>query len=333
MDVEGRAPEQPARRRRRAAARRLAVRRRRAAAGALMVSTAALAAGVLAGARAGGEGDERTGGEAAVPVPARPSELPTGGRRIFPAHRVVAYYGAPQDEELGALGVGTPDEAVARLRRQARAYERGSRPVLLALELLASVAAGSPGDGGLYRTRQPDRVIRRYLAAARRFRALLILDVQPGRADFASEVRGLRRWLEEPDVGLALDPEWHVGPGQVPGQVIGSVDVSVVNRISAELADVVRRQHLPEKLLVVHQFTKDMIRGKAALVRRPGVALTMNVDGFGDQPNKLAKYRSFTSETVRFHDGFKLFYREDTNLMTPLEVLRMRPVPDLVVYE
>ena len=115
--------------------------------------------------------------------------------------------------------------------------------------------------------------------------------------------------------------------------MIGSVDASVVNRISADLEAVVRRRRLPEKLLLVHQFTNNMVRDKASLVRRPGVALTMNVDGFGDQPNKLAKYRSFTSETRRFHDGFKLFYEEDTNLFTPRQVLRLRPPPDVVVYE
>ena len=52
---------------------------------------------------------------------------------------------------------------------------------------------------------------------------------------------------------------------------------------------------------------------------------TMNVDGFGDRPNKISKYRAFTSEAVRFHDGFKLFYREDTNLMSPGAVLDLRP--------
>jgi hypothetical protein len=59
----------------------------------------------------------------------------------------------------------------------------------------------------------------------------------------------------------------------------------------------------------------------------------MNVDGFGDQANKVSKYDQFTSELARFHDGFKLFYEEDTNLMTPRSVLALQPRPDLVVYE
>jgi hypothetical protein len=35
----------------------------------------------------------------------------------------------------------------------------------------------------------------------------------------------------------------------------------------------------------------------------------------------------------RFHAGFKLFYHEDTNLMTPRQVLKLQPRPEFVVYE
>ena len=136
----------------------------------------------------------------------------------------MAFYGAPQSDELGALGIGTPDRAARRLREQAAAYERPRRPVLPALELIAVIANADPGEDGMYRTRQPAAVIDRYLRAARRHDMLLLLDIQPGRAEFITEAIRLERWLREPDVGLALDPEWRVGPGEVPGQVIGSVD-------------------------------------------------------------------------------------------------------------
>jgi hypothetical protein len=59
----------------------------------------------------------------------------------------------------------------------------------------------------------------------------------------------------------------------------------------------------------------------------------MNVDGFGDRPNKISKYRQFTHDGTRFHHGYKLFYEEDTNLMRPRSVLALQPPPDFVVYE
>lgn len=258
--------------------------------------------------------------------------LPRGGKSLLPEHRLVAYYGAPQSAELGALGIGTPEQATSRLLDQAEAYE-GDRPVLPVLELIATVAAADPGTNGDYVLRESDRVIRRYLAEARRRRGLLLLDVQPGRADFAEEIERLEPWLREPDVGLALDPEWHVGPTEVPGQVIGSVDAATVNEISAELAETVRRLDLPEKLLVIHQFTEDMVSERERLRDRPGVATVINVDGFGDQANKIAKYRELRPEAGWLGSGFKLFYNEDLDLMSPERVLGLKPKPDLIVYE
>jgi hypothetical protein len=310
-------------------------RRRRLAALGLVAALAALA-GVAVGAGDGSRGDtgaagstERANSRVAA---AKPAELPRGGRRIFPNFRVVAFYGAPQSHDLGALGIGSPDQAAARLARQARPYAKKTRPVLPAFELLADVANRDGGTDGLYRTRQPPSIIRRYLQAARRHKALLLLDIQPGHADFLRETRHLDRWLREPDVGLALDPEWHT-PDAVPGTVIGSVQASTVNAVLRHVASIVRANDLPEKLFVVHQFTPNMIVGKAQVQQPPGVAVTMNVDGFGDRPNKISKYREFTHDGTRFHRGYKLFYEEDTNLMRPRSVLALQPPPDLVVYE
>jgi hypothetical protein len=309
---------------------RAAVYRRRRLT-ALGIAAAVVLAVVLV-ASCGSHGD----GPAAAPERAHPLvvNLPRGGRRIFPDFRVVAFYGAPQDRQLGELGIGTPARAAHKLVRQAAPYGRRTRPVLPAMELIASVAAGAPGDDGLYRTQQSARVINRYLHAARRIKALLVLDIQPGHADFMSEARRLARWLGQPDVGIALDPEWHT-PGAVPGTQIGSVTAQEINQVSDFVAGIVRARRLPEKLFVIHQFTDGMIQGKDRVLARPGLAMTFNVDGFGDRPNKLAKYASFTAQTRGrpFDDGYKLFYHEDTNLMAPADVMRMRPRPDLIVYE
>ncbi len=307
-------------------------RRRRATALAALAGVLVLA--LLSIRSCGGEAAQTAAEAPAEAAAAKPvAELPRGGRRIFPDFRVVAFYGAPQDDKLGALGIGSPAAAGRRLERVARGYAKKTRPVLPAFELISTIAAAAPGDDGLYRMRQDHAVIARYLRAARKAKALLLLDIQPGRGDFLSEVKRLKRWLREPDVGIALDPEWHVGPDAVPGKVIGSVSADVVNAVTEYIAQIVVDHRLPEKLFVVHQFTSDMIENKERVVKRPGVAVTMNVDGFGDRPNKISKYKQFTSELTRFHDGFKLFYEEDTNLMSPGAVLELRPPPDLVVYE
>jgi hypothetical protein len=317
-----------ARRRRRAEARRRMYRRRRlvAAGGAGLLVVLLVAAGLLAFGGDGGDDPE------ARPEPKR-AALPRGGRTILPDFRVVAYYGAPQDDELGVLGIGSPRRAARRLERQARPYARRARPVLPAFELIAAIVTGEPGDGADHSMRQDDSTIRRYLRVARAHRMLLLLDIQPGYAPFLQEAKGFERWLKEPDVGLALDPEWSLDPPLLPAQEIGSTDAATVNEVSRYLAGIVRRHDLPQKLLVVHRFTADMIQAEHQLERNPGVALVVNVDGFGDQPNKISKYREFTRDLPRRFNGFKLFYNEDHNLMSPSQVLALRPQPDLVVYE
>jgi hypothetical protein len=297
------------------------------------MATGALILGGAVAAGCGGDGSAQSAAAQAAATPPPPPELPGGGRRLFPDRRVVAYYGAPQDDELGELGIGTPDSAARRLKRQARPYARKNRPVLPALELITVLAHAAPGEDGLYRARQPDSVIRRYLRAARRHDALLILDIQPGRSDFFTETIRLRKWLKEPDVGLALDPEWRVGPGELPGQVIGRVSSREVNATSAWLEQLVEKHDLPQKLFLIHQFTDDMVDEKA-LKPRDRLAMVLNVDGFGGQEIKKAKYKAFAKGTPKgFRPGYKLFYREDADLMTPKEVMRMRPRPDVVAYE
>ncbi len=286
----------------------------------------------LAGVVTGAGGDDRSAPRvstaAAEPAPA----LPGGGRKIIPGRHVVALYGAPQDPELGALGIGTPDQAGRKLLRQTRAYRAGRRTrELPAMELIAAVANRDAGDDGQYRTRQSDAVIRRYLKAARKIGAILLLDIQPGRADFLSEAKALRKWLAEPDVSLALDPEWRMQAGQIPGQAIGSVSAQEVNSVARWLSEESRRRRLPQKLLVIHQFTRNMVRERQTLERPPGVVPVLNVDGFGDRAQKEAKYRELSQR--RLPNGFKLFYGEDRGLMAPRAVEALRPQPQLVVYE
>ena len=267
-----------------------------------------------------------------------PLELPRGGRTILPRHRVVSYYGAPQDPQLGILGAVSLGKAARGLRARARRYARPRRPVLPAFELIAAIARSAPGADGLHRQRQSDGVVRRYLRGARRLKGLLILDIQPGQADFVDEVRAFEEYLVQPDVGLALDPEWSLPEGTRPGQEIGSTDAATINRISAYLSRLVRKRALPQKILILHQFTDGMIKDKSHVVARPGVAIVFNVDGFGTPELKTAIYHRLARQGERRErrtrfSGLKLFFEEDTTLMKPRAVLGLRPRPDVVVYE
>ena len=115
------------------------------------------------------------------------STLPGGGTRIFPDHRLVGYSGYPGSPALGRLGVGTLDDRAAEITTLAGQYAAGRRP-LPVFELIATVVHAKPGPDGLYRTRIDQEVVRRHLDAARRHGAILLLNIQPGRAAFLDEV-------------------------------------------------------------------------------------------------------------------------------------------------
>jgi hypothetical protein len=294
-------------------------------------------------ARSGSTGSESTP-HVAVSATKRPDaphdpvakELPGGGTRIYPQHRLVGYVGYPGAQTLGRLGTGDPDQRATELVARARPYARG-RSILPVLEVLATVVQAGPGPSGLYRSRTSDSIIRTYLDVARRHDALLLLNIQPGRSEFIDEVQYLRPWLSEPDVGLALDPEWAMGPGQVPGKYYGWTTGAELDEVARYVSAIVRKEHLPEKAIVYHQVARSVVREESGLHRHAGVVMIKSVDGIGSRTDKIHTYRRVNVSTPSFvHAGFKLFFDEDADhgaLMTPAQVLALRPQPEYVMYE
>lgn len=258
-------------------------------------------------------------------------ELPLGGTTIFPRYRVVAYYGTAGTGSLGVLGEAHPDRVLPKLRAAAAPFA-GGRPVQVAYELIASVAQAAPGPDGDHSAMIDEDAIARYVEHARRNRVLVVLDLQPGRGDFLPQARRLERFLVQPHVGLALDPEWRMPPGRVPGKVVGRVGAAEVNRVSAYLSGLVAAHRLPEKLFVLHQFRTSMLPDVQAIARRPGLATVQHVDGFGTRSEKDATYRR-VRRPQQFHLGYKLFYDEDVRRYGPADVLRFDRVPELISFQ
>lgn len=235
---------------------------------------------------------------------------------------------------MGVLGSGSIAQVRPRLLRQAAAYDGYGKPVIPAFELIAVVAQRDPGAYGAYSAGVDDATVQRYLDAARAMHGILILDIQPGRSAFLPRVEQYARFLRDPDVSLALDSEWSMGAGEVPGEVIGGTDAATVNAVGAYLSSIVRRYDLPQKLFIVHQFTPYMIAQRDAVKHWPGLALVFHVDGFGDRPNKLSKYEMLARNRGGAYMGFKLFYDQDIDMFSAREVMRLlSPPPDLITYE
>jgi hypothetical protein len=270
----------------------------------------------------------------APPTPTQ-QQLPGGGTRVFPGHRLVGFSGAPGSPALGRL-TGDLAAASEQMRQQAAAYG-STPPVLPVFELIATVVQASRGPNGDYSIAADDATVQQYLDAARAAGGILLLDIQPGSGDFLADVQYYEKWLVQPDVGVALDPEWAIGPGQVPGRVFGHTTGPVIDSVSAYLDGLVTAHQLPQKVLVYHQLKVSIVDGEAAMVDRPGVAVVKSVDGIGPAADKIGTYQRVWAGTPAFvHPGFKLFYDEDTRrstLMTPAEVLALAPQPEYVLYE
>lgn len=261
-----------------------------------------------------------------------PRTLPGGRSKVFDGHFLVAYYGSPQSTRLGVLGESTPDAMTARLRRAGRPFATKDRKVQPVYELIVTVVDARPGRGRDYSHDIPKRYVRQYIRAAHRHGALVILDLQPGRSDFLTVAKRWEWALKDPWVGIALDPEWRMRKHQIPARVVGSVDAREINRTSAWLAALVRRERLPEKVFMLHQFKPSMIRRIHAVKPRPGLAMVQHIDGFGPPRAKLATYHR-VARPGQFTMGYKLFYDEDRPRQKPADVLRIRPKVRLVTFQ
>ncbi len=263
-------------------------------------------------------------------------ELPRGGRTLFPDHRLVGFCGTPGAPKLGELQGNLPAKAKA-LETRAAQYAQ-SRKILPVFELIAVVVQGWPGADGKYRRRVDDSVVDDYLRAARESKALLFLNIQPGQSDFLTEVKTFETYLREPDVGVALDPEWAMKRKQKPGVFYGQTTGATVNEVAAYLSSLVEQYRLPEKALVFHEVVRQVIRDEAAITPYPGVVLIKSIDGLGPVHAKMATYANLMERSAAgVHPGFKLFFDEDTRnghrIMTAKEVLGLSPQPEYVMFE
>lgn len=278
---------------------------------------------------------------ASAPSTAAPTEqpgsagtsLPDGGRKIFAGHRfLVAYYGTAETGALGVLGETLPDQMQRQVRRAAEPFRRPGQPVQITYELIVTIADRAAGPDGDYSHDIAKSEVRRYIRAAHRHDALLLLDLQPGRSDFLEVAKRWEWALKDPWVGLALDPEWRLGPHLAPARVIGHVTAAEVNRTTRWLAGLTRRHDLPEKLFVLHQFRIAMIENIKRVEPRRGLAMVQHVDGFGTRAEKMATF-NVVAQPNQFLMGMKIFYDEDTRRMRPAFVHGIRPRVRFVSYQ
>lgn len=261
-------------------------------------------------------------------------------RAILPFKRIVAYYGNFYSKGMGVLGEYPNDQMLSMLASTTNMWTIAdpNTPAVPAIHYIAVVAQATAGKEGKYILRMPDDQIDHALELARRVNGIVFLDVQVGLSTLQYELPLLEKYLKMPEVHLGIDPEFSIKNGERPGTVIGTFDAEDINYVAEYLARLVRDNHLPPKILVVHRFTQKMVTNYKNILPLPEVQIVMHMDGFGSKAKKYGTYnRIVASEPVQFM-GIKLFYKNDTRppadgLLSPEEVLKLTPTPIYIQYQ
>jgi hypothetical protein len=265
------------------------------------------------------------------------TQLPGGGQLMFPRHMLVALYGIPGSGALGVLGEQDAAAAVRRAEDMAAPYRSlVDATVVPTFEIIATVASGAPGPDGNYSTEGDLGTLRPWVEAAGAAGMYVVLDLQPGRSDFLTQAKRYESLLRLPHVGLALDPEWRLRPGQVHLRQIGQVGVDEINQVVTWLAELTRTNALPQKLLVLHQFQVRMIVDRERLdTSRDELAVMVHADGQGGQAAKQDTWRVLHVDAPSpLSWGWKNFVDEDIPMLTPQQTIeQVRPTPQLVTYQ
>jgi hypothetical protein len=258
-------------------------------------------------------------------------ELPGGGQVVFPGRRMVALYGHPGDPGLGVLGEQPVEAAIVRAQQLAASYQAFvGEPVVPAFEIIVSVAAGTTGSMA-----HPVEKFRPWVEAAHAAGVYVVLDLQPGDTHFLAQAHIYEELLRYPNVGLALDPEWRIQPGHQHMVQIGSVDAAEINEVGQWLAQLTRDYDLPQKVLMLHQFTLDMIANRATLVTDyDELRVVIHADGFGSPGAKHNTWNNLhISAPANVVWGWKNFYDEDRPTFTPQETVSVSPEIVFISYQ
>jgi hypothetical protein len=266
----------------------------------------------------------------------RQFKFPDGSRQLLPNYRLVALYGTPGAPALGALGEQSLPATIKRVKKLAASYQPlSAQPVMPALEIIASVASGSPTNNGNYSREQPASKFEPWVRAARKAGVYVVLDLQSGRSTFLSEAKQYKSLLKQPNVGLALDPEWRLTANEVPLAQIGTVNIKEVNQTVDWLAKLTHKNDLPQKLLLLQQFRLDMITGRKNLdTSHADLAYVIQMDGEGTQSEKNSTWRAITKKApAGTLFGWKNFYDEDHPMLSPSATMKITPPPFYISYQ
>jgi hypothetical protein len=259
---------------------------------------------------------------------------------ILPYNRIVAFYGNLYSTRMGILGELPKAEMLKKLQEEVDKWKVAdpSTPVIQALHYIAMTAQSLPGKDGKHRMRMPFHQIDTIMKWANESNSIVFLDIQVGGSTVKEEIVLLEPYLKLPNVHFGLDPEFSLKNGETPGTKIGNFNADDINVAVDYLAELVRKNNLPPKLLMVHRFTQGMVSDYTRIKKLPEVQIIMDMDGWGDKILKNSTYLRYIYKEPVMFTGFKIFYKNDTRkdkngLFTPDELMKLIPRPSYIQFQ
>ena len=268
---------------------------------------------------------------------AKNGELPGGGGLVFPGSRMIATYGHPSGPALGQMGEHPPAEAVGVVKDWVSQYqELTDETIIPAFEVIATVASSEPGDDGNFTNESDPEELVPYIDAITEAGGYAVIDLQPGLTTFKEQAVLYEELLKRPNVGLALDAEWKLQPGQQPAAQVGSASAAEINEATEWLAELTRENDLPQKALIVHQFQIAMLPDRENIdTSAPELSFILHADGHGSPEQKFETWNVMRQDLQpQFFMAWKNFIDEDMPMFTPDQTYNtVDPRPWFVSYQ
>lgn len=116
---------------------------------------------------------------------------------------------------------------------------------------------------------------------------------------------------------------------------IGSVTAEEINETAQWLAELTNDEDLPQKLLMIHQFTFPMVENRTDIdTSHDELAVVLQTDGHGSPELKESICEQLQTDLPEgIWMGWKNFYNEDDPMFSPEETYQIEPQPWFVSYQ
>jgi hypothetical protein len=283
----------------------------------------------------------------ATPVPFDPS-----AGAPLPNNRIVAAYGIVGGEDVNgpASTFGMLDSFLPQLQDLGKQYAAldPTHPVLLGIDLVVNTIQPCSSFPQWCASFPDDQTMQAYVDYCKQHNLLLFFDLQLGTEPVADAVtKQILPYLQKYSfTELALDTEFHF-PNNAQGYAdaagypccLGWMNADEINWASNELAQVSLQNHLPRKVLVIHEWNSGVLPDKGNIKLNANVSIVLQSDGFGTVDEKLGDYSIFVQQQLIEYGGYKLFLTHpdggarDIPLQSPQDVMQVFPQPLFISYQ